>query len=126
MRILEKMAVKLNILEQIEFIKLYPAVGITKSRLFSFKIDFTWSLLKMQKVFCNSIAFLQKLIWQRFLKSFLFGFGDFRLKCLMLIKSSIAWYHWKYLKWDGSFVNYLYYRKYYSAYVYSVHCFGFF
>lgn len=60
--ILETKEFKLKFLEQIGHVNLQTTVKIEKSRLLSFETDFSRLVLKMEGVFINSIALLQKLI----------------------------------------------------------------
>lgn len=96
MSILETNELGSNILDRIGF---YITVEIEKPRLISFEIDFIQFLLKIEELFINSVALLQKVIWQRFSRHFLFFFGGSFLKCLALNEYSVAWCYHKYLKW---------------------------
>lgn len=49
----ETKELKLNIQEQIELVKLKTGVWKAKSKLLSFKIDFTWPLLRMEEIFID-------------------------------------------------------------------------
>lgn len=60
--ILETKEFKLKFLERIGYANLQTTVKIEKSRLLSFETDFSRLVLKMEGVFINSIALLQKLI----------------------------------------------------------------